>query len=139
VEEQLARTVMRRALAGNSAAPLHKALTESGLGEAVISTALDVAQPVLNLGLRGANADDAPKIEALILDTLARLAEEGIDDATIEATLNSLEFELRERNTGGYPRGIAYFFGALGNWLYGRNPIDGLRFEAALASLKHKD
>ena len=136
VEEQLARTVTRRALAGNSAAPLHKALTESGLGEAVISTALDVAQPVLNLGLRGANADDAKKIEALILDTLARLAEEGIDDATIEATLNSLEFELRERNTGGYPRGIAYFFGALGNWLYGRNPIDGLRFEAALAALK---
>ena len=138
IETQLIRTVMRRALVGNSAAPLHKALTESGLGEAVMSTAMEIAQPVLNFGLRGANADDAAKIETLILDTLARLAEEGIDAATIEATLNSLEFELRERNTGGYPRGIVYFFGALGNWLYGRDPINGLRFETALASLKHK-
>lgn len=136
IETQLARTVMRRALTGNSAAPLHKALTESGLGEAVISTAMEIAQPVVNFGLRNANADDADKIETLILDTLGHLAEHGIDDATIEATLNSLEFELRERNTGGFPRGIAYFFGALGNWLYGRDPIDGLRFEDALASLK---
>jgi Zn-dependent M16 (insulinase) family peptidase len=138
IEEQLARTVMRRALVGNSAAPLHKALTESGFGEAVISTALEIAQPALNFGLRNANADDADKIETLILNTLARLAEHGIDEATIEATLNSLEFELRERNTGGYPRGIAYFFGALGNWLYGRDPIDGLRFEQALEALKSR-
>ena len=136
IEEQLARTVMRRALVGNSAAPLHKALTESGLGEAVISTAMEIAQPVVNFGLRGAEADADSKIETLILNTLAHLAEHGIDDATIEATINSLEFELRERNTGGYPRGIAYFFGALGEWLYGRNPLDGLRFEKALESLK---
>ncbi|WP_338607420.1 insulinase family protein [Pelagibacterium nitratireducens] len=136
IEEQLARTVMRRALVGNSAAPLHKALIESGLGEAIISSAIELSQPVLNFGLRGADGDDADRIETLILNTLAHLAEHGIDDATIEATLNSLEFELREQNTGGYPRGIAYFFGALNNWLYGRDPLDGLRFEAALASLK---
>ena len=136
IEAQLARTVMRRALVGNSAAPLHKALTESGLGEAVISTGMELAQPVLNFGLRNTSAEDAEKVETLILNTLAHLAEHGIDDATIEATLNSLEFELREKNTGGQPRGLIYFFGALSEWLYGRNPLDGLRFEEALASLK---
>ncbi|WMT88022.1 insulinase family protein [Pelagibacterium sp. 26DY04] len=136
IETQLARTVMRRALVGNSAAPLHKALTESGLGEAVISTGMELAQPVLNFGLRNTSAEDAEKVETLILNTLAHLAEHGIDDATIEATLNSLEFELREKNTGGQPRGLIYFFGALSEWLYGRNPLDGLRFEDALSSLK---
>ncbi|HWJ87638.1 MAG TPA: insulinase family protein [Pelagibacterium sp.] len=136
IEEQLIRTVLRRALAGNSAAPLHKALTESGLGEAVISSGSDLSQPTLQFGLRGVDAKDADRVEALIVETLTDLADNGIDDATLEATLNSLEFELRERNTGGYPRGIIYFFGALNNWLYGRNPLDGLRFEAALADLK---
>ncbi|RDE10479.1 insulinase family protein [Pelagibacterium lacus] len=136
VEAQLIRTVMRRALVGNSAAPLHKALIESGLGESVTQAFQDLAQPVTSIGLRNADPATADAIEALILDTLADLAENGIDDATIEATLNSLEFELREKNTGGYPRGIVYLFGALNEWLYGRDPIEGLKFEAALASLK---
>ncbi|SDG37556.1 insulinase family protein [Pelagibacterium luteolum] len=136
VEENLIRTVMRRALVGNSAAPLHKALIESGLGEAIVTGASGLSQPWIYFGLRGIDADDASKVETLILNTLVHLAEHGIDDATIEATLNSLEFELREKNTGGYPRGLIFFFGALGEWLYGRDPIDGLKFETALASLK---
>ncbi len=137
IEENIARLVLREALAGNPATPLYRALTESGLGEAVISGGGSNAQPSVTFGLRGANPDDAAKIETLILNTLAQLAEHGIDDKTIEATLNSLEFKLRESNTGGLPRGIAYFFGALGHWLYGGDPIDGLKYEE-LSHLKDR-
>ncbi|GGA54421.1 insulinase family protein [Pelagibacterium lentulum] len=138
-EDNLARTLMYLALLGNSAAPLYKALTESGLGEAVISsTSSSYNQPWLYMGMRGVDAKDADKIENLILDTLRTLAKDGIDRETIEATVNTFEFQLREKNTGGYPRGIMYFFSALGDWLYGGDPIKALKYEEALASLKQR-
>jgi Zn-dependent M16 (insulinase) family peptidase len=42
-------------------------------------------------------------IEKLVYDTLQQLADEGFDTSTIEASLNSLEFRLREFNTGALP------------------------------------
>jgi Zn-dependent M16 (insulinase) family peptidase len=42
-------------------------------------------------------------IEKLVHDTLQQLADEGFDASTIEASLNSLEFRLREFNTGAFP------------------------------------
>ena len=47
----------------------------------------------------------APKVEALIIDTLEQLAADGIDPDMVEAALNSIEFSLRENNTGSFPRG----------------------------------
>ncbi|MEM7801811.1 MAG: peptidase M16, partial [Chloroflexota bacterium] len=42
----------------------------------------------------------------------------------------------RENNTGGFPRGLAYMFGVIRDWIYGYNPIDGFRYEEDLASVK---
>jgi len=42
----------------------------------------------------------------LILSTLSRLVREGIHPHTIEAAQNTIEFILRENNTGSYPRGL---------------------------------
>ncbi|MCD7059474.1 insulinase family protein [Pelagibacterium xiamenense] len=135
--EALRRSVLAHALLGNSAAPLYKALTESGLGESVIGGLNGhYREPWFNAGLRNADAESADKIETLILDTLASLAEHGIDKATVESTVNTIEFSLREKNTGGYPRGIMYFFAALGDWLYGKDPLEALKYEDALATLK---
>lgn len=136
-EEALIRALLAHALAGTQAAPLYKALTESGLGEAVMAYLNgSYRQPWFYAGMRGVDAKDAEALETLILSTLETLASQGIDAATIEATINTVEFQLRENNTGGYPRGIMYFFAALNEWLYGGNPLDGLKYEAALASVK---
>lgn len=135
--EALRRTVLAHALLGNSAAPLYKALMESGLGESVLGGLNGhFRQPWFNAGLRGADANTDEQIETLVLDTLAALAEHGIDTATVQSSLNTIEFSLREKNTGGLPRGIMYFFGALGDWLYGKDPLEALKFEDALATLK---
>src|SRR6266516_280018 len=34
--------------------------------------------------------------------------------------LNTVEFRLRENNTGAFPRGIVFMLRALGSWLHGR-------------------
>lgn len=135
--ENLARVVLSLALLGTSAAPLRKALTDSGLGESILGgLQSSYRQPWFMAGLRGVDPADADKVEALVLDTLKSLAENGIDKLTIEATVNTLEFQLRENNTGGYPRGIMYFFAALGDWLHGKDPLEALKYEEALATLK---
>ena len=117
--------VLERALTGTPADPLYRALIESGLGEDLTGRGLDTGlrQPFFSVGLKGVNAQDTDAVEALILDTLRRLAQEGFDAETVGAALNSVEFALRENNTGSYPRGLAVMLRAMDLWLYGEDPF----------------
>src|SRR5690606_5501174 len=83
--------VLEYALLGTPASPLRKALIDSGLGEGLTGSGLadDMLQPYFTVGLKGIDENDGDKVECLILDTLRRLADEGIDKATIEAAVNS--------------------------------------------------
>jgi hypothetical protein len=56
----------------------------------------------------------------------------------IAASLNTIEFRLREANTGSFPRGLLVMFDAVTSWLYGGDLMAGLAFEAPLASIKAK-
>ncbi|WP_207633261.1 insulinase family protein [Devosia aurantiaca] len=127
-------------LAGNSAAPLRKKLTESGLGEGMIGGGIGtyLRQPMGGFGLKGIDPADAEKVEALVLETLGEIAESGFSEEQREAALNTFEFNLREQNTGGTPRGMTFMFSALGSWLHGGDPLAPLVYEDALASLKRK-
>ena len=53
----------------------------------------------------------------------------------IEAALNTIEFSLRENNTGSYPRGLSLFMRSL-RLTYGRDPIEPLGYELPLAVVK---
>src|SRR5690606_12721297 len=60
----------------------------------------------------------------------------GLDPAMIEAALNTSEFQMRELNTGSFPRGLLLMLVALNSWLYGGDPLEPLAFEKALAEVK---
>ncbi|CAN7304396.1 insulinase family protein [Devosia sp. LjRoot3] len=139
-EETLSHGLLSYLLAGNAAAPLRKKLTESGIGESMLGGGIStwLRQPMAGFGLKGIDPADAEKVEKLVLDTLAELAETGFSDEQREAALNTFEFHLREQNTGGQPRGMSYMFTALGSWLHGGDPLEPLTFEAALTALKEK-
>ena len=53
---------------------------------------------------KGVSKDNVPKVEALVLETLEKIAEEGFDQVAIDASINCVEFNLREFNTGSFPR-----------------------------------
>ena len=129
----MALSVLEQILVGTSAAPLRKALTDSGLGEGLTGSGLaeDLRQPYFTVGLKGIDEADGPKVEALILDTLARLVKDGIDPLTVEAAMNSFEFALRENNTGSFPRGMALMFRPMRTWLHGGDPFAPLSYESA--------
>ncbi len=133
-EKRLAWGVLHEILTGTSASPLRKALLDSGLGEDLISIFDEVRQRIFITGLKGVTEQDSGKVEPLVLDTLGRIAKEGLDPAAIEASINSLEFALRENNSSY--RGISAMIAALRTWNYGADPVEALAFDAPLASLK---
>jgi len=138
-QEELALDVMDDLLLGTPVSPLYKKLRESGLGESVISDGLETVlqQATYSVGMKGIkDPAQIADVEKLILETLTALSEQGFDASSIEASLNSLEFRLREFNTGGFPRGLSYMLGALSSWLYDRDPFEPLRFEKPLADLR---
>ncbi|MCS6761068.1 MAG: insulinase family protein [Candidatus Devosia symbiotica] len=138
--EALSFGMLNYLLAGNPAAPLRKALTESGLGEGMTGGGIGsgLRQPMASFGMKGIDAADASKVEMLILKTLEEIAETGFSSEQLAAAANTFEFSLRENNTGSYPRGMVYMFNALSTWLHGGDPIAPLAFEDALTMLKQK-
>lgn len=136
--EVMALDVLSYALLGSPASPLRKALIDSGLGEELTGGGLSTwtRQMTFGVGLKGVAEADVPRVEALILDTLRQLADEGFDPEMVEAAVNTTEFALRENNTGSYPRGLSLLLTALNTWLHGRDPLLPLRYEAPLTAVK---
>lgn len=137
-ELTLGLNMLEHILLDTPASPLRKALIDSGLGEDLTGGGIDeqVREMYFTAGLKGIDADDAPKVEALIFDTLTKLAEEGIEPEMIEAAVNTVEFSMREYNTGGFPRGLAMMVSSLTTWIYGHDPLVPLAFEAPLNAIK---
>ncbi len=127
-------------LLGTPASPLRKALIESGLGEDITGGGIEthMLQMFFSVGLKGVEHDDLAEAEALVASTLAELAEQGISPNDIEAAVNSFEFDLRENNTGGFPRGLSLMLKALNAWNYDADPLELVAFEAPLHAVKEK-
>ena len=137
-KDELGLGVLDHLLLGTSTARLRKALTDSGLGESVIGGGLsdELKQPTFAVGLKGVEADKVDAVEALVLETLEEIAETGFDAEAVAASMNTVEFGMREFNTGSFPKGLSFMLGMMRNWIYDRDPVEALRFEAPLADLK---
>ncbi|XWS68012.1 hypothetical protein CRYUN_Cryun04dG0053700 [Craigia yunnanensis] len=123
---------------GTPASPLRKVLLESGLGDAIIGGGVEdeLLQPQFSIGLKGVSEDDIPKVEELIMSSLRKLAEEGFDTEAVEASMNTIEFSLRENNTGSFPRGLSLMLRSIGKWIYDMDPFEPLKYEKPLMILK---
>jgi len=137
--DEIALSVLDHLLMGTPTSTLYKPMIESGLGAAIMGGGLsdELKQATFSIGLKGVKPEDVPKVEELATTTLAQAAADGFEADAIEASLNTIEFSLREFNTGGFPKGLSLMLGIMPRWLYGRgDPTDALRFEKPLADLK---
>lgn len=139
-EAILGLRILNHVLVGTPASPLRKALIDSGLGEDLTGWGIedDYRQLIFSTGLKGIDPDDSPKVEDLVLDTLRALAEQGLDPDTVAASLNTVEFRLRENNSGHAPRGLVMMLNALSTWLYDQDPVLPLAFDAPLQAIKQR-
>ncbi|CAL1389449.1 unnamed protein product [Linum trigynum] len=138
LETELALGFLDHLLLGTPASPLMKILLDSGLGDDIVGGGMedDLLQPQFSIGLKGVSEDDIQKVEDLILTTLKKLSEEGFETEALEASMNTIEFHLRENNTGSFPRGLALMFQSIGKWIYGLDPFGPLKYEKPLMALK---
>ena len=138
VHEALLMEMLEHILEGLPGSPLRLALISSGLGEDTTGCGLetDLRQMYYSTGLKGVALEDVPRAEALILDTLRGLAENGIPAEAVEAAVNSVEFAYRENNSGRFPRGLSAMIQALSTWLYDGDPLAPLAWEAPLEAIK---
>ncbi|KAK9162976.1 hypothetical protein Syun_003878 [Stephania yunnanensis] len=138
VETELALGFLDHLLLGTPASPLRRVLLESSLGEAIVGGGIEdeLLQPQFSVGLKGVFEDDIQKVEELIMSNLQKLVEEGFDPEAIEASLNTIEFSLRENNTGSFPRGLSLMLRSVGKWIYDLDPFVPLKYEKPLMALK---
>lgn len=137
-EDVLAFRMLEHILLGMPASPLRRALIESGLGEDLAGQGLEteLRQLTFDAGLKGVEPDKAQEVEALVIGVLEKLANDGIPAQMAEAAVNSVEFVLRENNSGRFPVGLSVMLRVLTSWLHGGDPLAPLRFEKPLAHIK---
>jgi Zn-dependent M16 (insulinase) family peptidase len=139
-ELTLGLQILSHILVETPASPLRKALIESGLGEDLTGGGLNTytRQMYFSTGMKGVAPENVDRVVTLIDDTLADLASARIDPQMVDSALNTVEFRLRENNTGSFPRGLALMLRALNSWLHDRDPIEALSFEAPLSAIKER-
>jgi len=140
VDANFALRILEYILLGMPASPLRKALIDSGFGEDLVGGGLEteLRQMCFSTGLKGIETDNAREVEDLILETLGTLSRSGIDPHTVAAALNTIEFRLRENNTGSFPRGLSLMLRSLTTWLYGGDPLALVAFDGPLERVKKK-
>lgn len=137
--EVLSQHILKEVLIGNAGSPLRKALIDSGLGDALADATgfhNDYREAVFAVGLKGTNAEDAEKIESIILTTLEDLATNGLDNEQIDAAIHQLEIEQREVSNAGFPYSLRVYFQLSGAYIYGGDPYSSLQFDADVAKIE---
>ena len=136
--ERLELVVLDELLLGTTAAPLRDAMTSSGLGSAMTGGGLadHLMQAYFAVGLKDVAEKDLSAVKDLVATTMKELSEgrgkDGQQSAftaeAVDAAFNTIEFQLRENNTEGYPRGLGVMLRALNEWNYDLDPMDALRY-----------
>lgn len=135
----LAMKVLSEVLLGNAGSPLRKALIDSRLGTALADGSglqEDYREAAFGAGLKDIATEDADKVQQVVLDTLERVSDEGVDQEQVDAAIHHLEFEKRERSNAGFPYALKMLFTSLTPYHYGGDPYSALNFDADLERLQ---
>ena len=139
LEKNLAISVLKAYFTDSNEAPLKKALFERSLCEDVGMYELDgMRRNSAVIDIRNFKDGDEEKIKSVIKEVFNNALNTGLDRQRLTATLNAIEFKLRESDFGSMPKGLAYCLTSLDTWLYSDDAVGYLGFNALLSSLREK-
>jgi Zn-dependent M16 (insulinase) family peptidase len=136
---EIAWFVINELLIGAPTSRLQKELQDSGYGDSVIGDGIEFMkqQWSFHVGLQGIETEEnVALVSQLIMDTLDEIVMTGFGMGEVASAMNTVEFSLRELNTGSDPRGLAILLSALKVWNYDRDPRAAITFEDAFQELK---
>ncbi len=119
VLEKRACDVLSTVLVNSDFAPVKTALVNAGIGEDIYGGfSGHMLENTFSVIVKNAKEEDLGSFVDIVRDTLAKEVEKGINEKAIRAALNVAEFNFREANYGGFPKGLDYCINILQSWLY---------------------
>ncbi len=128
-------------LLDNGASPLRRALETTELGSApspLCGLQDSSREMVFACGVEGSNPEQAEAVEALVLEVLEQVAEQGMPQEMVEAVLHQLELSQREVSGDGFPYGLQLMVHALSPTLHGADPVKVLDIDPILNTLREQ-
>lgn len=139
IELGLAIQVLKYVLFDCRIAPIRKKLLEQNLAKDLIVMYDDsIKQPVFSIMA----LHTAEKNKQAFLDCVKQgfidIVNNGLDKELVESAISSMEFQMRENEFNGYPKGLMYDFQIMKLWLHGWSPAKALQYDKELAAIREK-
>ncbi|GIX64242.1 falcilysin, putative [Babesia caballi] len=143
--DALGMEVLEHILMGTSESLLYKALVKSGLGKKVVGSGLTncFKQSDFVIGLAGIDCEKHGSKENarliyddVLMSTFKNIVKNGIKKEAINASMNHIEFQMRELNPGSYPKGLMLVNLVQSQTQYDRDPFAPLYFDSLIKQLK---
>lgn len=122
-QDVLALSLLDSIFFDTDASPIKYALLQSKLCRQVDAFIdLEMSEIPLTITCKGCEEKNAEKLESILYDTLKELADKGIEQKLIDASLHQLEFSGMEITGDYYPFGLNLFFRSALAKLHGCTP-----------------
>ena len=134
--ECLKTTIITDYLCSTNASVLKRELLGGGLCRDVAMYTNKTREQTVVIEVRDTEECKIPEIRTVIDECINKIITEGFDKSVAHAALDYIEFKLRERDYGSFPKGIGFALSTLGAWLYGEEPERALRYESTLSAVR---
>lgn len=141
LEDSMQARLLASVLLDNSGSPLQKALETTQLGTAPSPMCgLEDSQKELCFacGIEGSNPQQADAVEAMILGVLEEVAENGIPEEQVAASLHQLELSQREVSGDSYPYGLNLILTCLTSATHRGDPLSLLNLDPILERMQQQ-
>lgn len=111
--------VLEHVLVESEGAPLKQALLDAGIGSEIKSTYEgSIRQMYFSIIAKNVRMEQKQKFLDIIRNTLTDLVRDGLNERSLRAAINAMEFQYREADYGSYPKGLIYGLQIFDSWLY---------------------
>ena len=125
----------------NSGSPLLHALETSSLGQSpspLCGLEDSNREMTFMAGLEGCDEDATLQVEALVVNTLQQLVQNGVPQDQVNGALHQLELNQREISGDSYPYGLQLMLAGLSAALHRGDPIKVMNIDPVLQQLREQ-
>lgn len=139
-EKNLAFEILDYVLVASPGAPLKQALLDAGVGRDVYGGyESELRDGMFSIVAKNSNIEREEDFVRIIMDTVGRLAEGGLDKGALESAVNYLEFQYREADFGRYPKGLMLGLHVYASWIYDeKEPFMNLELDSCFATMRER-
>lgn len=119
VKRCIAWDVLLSVLLDAPGAPVKQALIDAGIGSDILSAfGSYIRQPYFAILAKDAEPEQEEQFLSVIRETLAGLAENGLNRNSLLGAVNNQEFRYRESDFGTHPKGLVLMLNMASSWLH---------------------